>query len=210
MRIWRTGLAAVLLGVISCTGGAWATDPESPDWPCVQRKVPVISAGMVWAGPPIAEEDRSWQDDDARKRLVQQLAARRLPLEDAYSRIDDYAASLGADKTEGLSLVFTGLLQTINAERSEIIDGIERYARKQKALADEIQSKTSDLDTLLEKTEQTDADREKVKQLEEQLSWQSRIFDEREHSLTYVCESPVLLERRLFELARHLMEHLDE
>ena len=32
--------------------------------------------------------------------------------------------------------------------------------------------------------------------------WDTRIFTERQQMLTAVCESPVLLERRLFELAR--------
>ena len=46
--------------------------------------------------------------------------------------------------------------------------------------------------------------------VEEKLLWDTRIFDEREQSLTYVCESPVLLEQRLFALAREIMAQLDE
>lgn len=211
MMIGRLWFGAALLGAIGmAAGSAWAADPGNPDWPCVQRKVPTISAGMVWAGPPIAEQDRSWRDDAARLGLVEELAARRLPLEEAYRRIDEHAASLGVEKTKELSLLFTGLLQTINAERSEIIGGIERYARKQKALASEIRAKTNKLNALLNKAELAEAEREELKQLEEQLNWESRIFDEREQSLTYVCESPVLLEQRLFALARHIMQHLED
>ena len=207
-RIWA---CAVLLGAICIAGAARAADPKNPNWPCVQPKVPVISAGQVWAGPPIDEQDRSWRDDPAVQRLVQELAPRRMSLDDAYQKIDTYAAGLGPEeKAKALSLLFTGLLQTINAERTEIINGIERYDQKQKALAENIRAKTSEMDALLSKTDPTDAEREKQKKLEEDLNWQTRIFDEREHSLRYVCESPVLLEKRIFELSRHLMAQLDQ
>ena len=46
-------------------------------------------------------------------------------------------------------------------------------------------------------------------ELEEQILWDSRIYDERERSLTYICEQPVLLEQRIFALAREIMNHLD-
>ena len=35
------------------------------------------------------------------------------------------------------------------------------------------------------------------------------IFEDRERSLAAVCEQPVLLEQRLFALAREIMTHLD-
>src|SRR3546814_4158633 len=38
--------------------------------------------------------------------------------------------------------------------------------------------------------------------LTEQLNWSIRIFDEREKSMTYLCEQPVLLEQRAFALGR--------
>jgi len=44
--------------------------------------------------------------------------------------------------------------------------------------------------------------------LSEQLNWDTRVYDEREQSLRYVCETPVLLEQRLFALGRHIAEHL--
>jgi hypothetical protein len=34
------------------------------------------------------------------------------------------------------------------------------------------------------------------------------VFDERKQSLTYVCESPVILEKRAFAIARAIMRHL--
>jgi hypothetical protein len=40
--------------------------------------------------------------------------------------------------------------------------------------------------------------------LEDRLAWEARIFKERAQSLTYVCETPVLLEQRAFAIARTL------
>jgi hypothetical protein len=37
---------------------------------------------------------------------------------------------------------------------------------------------------------------------EEQLDWDTRIFQDRQQALSYVCETPVILEQRVFALAR--------
>ena len=37
---------------------------------------------------------------------------------------------------------------------------------------------------------------------EKQLDWDMRIFQDRQQALTYVCETPVILEQRVFALAR--------
>lgn len=56
-----------------------------------------------------------------------------MPVEEAYAEIDGFAATLDGDRNGPLTLLFTGLLQTINAARSEIIAGIERYAPANRA-----------------------------------------------------------------------------
>lgn len=188
---------------------ASAADPQGSEWPCIQRKVPSVSIGMVWAGPEVAADDLSWKDDPEISDLVFRLAARRVALEDAYAEIDSFAEGLGSEKNRPLTLLFVGLLQTINRERQEIMAGIERYARKQDVLSQEIKANLAELSEL--RAERT-ADRtppKRLQALEEQLTWETRIFDERRQSLTYVCESPVLLEQRLFALSRHIMSHLD-
>jgi hypothetical protein len=186
-----------------------AEDPEAPDWPCVQRKVPSISAGMVWAGPEIAENDRRWQEHADIAELVRRISSRRTPLDEAYAAIDTFAATLGMDRKEKLTLLAAGLLQTINAERSEIIQGIERYARRQRELADKIKAQRADLDALHAKLEPSDEESARIKDLEKAFQWDTRVFDERRESLSYVCESPVLLEQRIFSLARHVMALLE-
>ena len=78
------------------------------------------------------------------------------------------------------------------------MSGIERYGRAQKAMAEQIradQSRLSDLNSSAGDPQQASA-------LTTQLQTQVRIFNERSHSLTYVCEVPTLIEQRLFSLAR--------
>jgi len=186
-----------------------AGDPENPDWPCIQRKVPEISAGMVWAGPEIPADEKAWTDSPQLHALAVKLAARRLPIEEAEEEIDSFAAALGPEKDKELTLLFAAVLQIVNAERSEIVAGIERYARRQGTLSERIGEGIAELNTLRRKPNRSAEDDAKLKALEEQLLWDTRIFDERRQSLTYVCESPVLLEQRLFALSRHIMSHLD-
>lgn len=188
---------------------AEAADPNNPDWPCIQRKVPEISAGMVWAGPPVEEATAAWRQSQEIADLAQRLSQRRISLEDAHAEIDRFAESQGERKTETLTLLFAGLLQIINRERSEIISGIEKYAARQRALADRIKADSARLTLLLSQEEISGEDEKTVEKLEEKLAWDSRVFDEREQSLTYVCESPVLLEQRIFALARQIMTHLE-
>ncbi len=185
-----------------------AGDPANPDWPCIQRKVPVISAGMVWAGPEVRENGKAWKLSARIAAIARTISARRLPVEEAKAEIDRFAASLGEDNDAQLTLLFSGVLQTVNTERTEIVAGIERYARRQAALADKIKAATAELNALRAKQDRSEAEQAGIEEVEERLLWDTRIFDERQQSLSYVCESPVLLEQRLFALSRHIMTHL--
>ena len=106
-------------------------------------------------------------------------------------------------------MLFSGLLQTVNQERSEIMAGIERYAKRQHALAARINDDRHALSAVLKNDELSDAQRTRRDELEQKLSWDTRVFDERQQSLTYVCEVPVLLEQRLFSLGRRIQQHLN-
>lgn len=206
---------AVLLSAMMAVAGsighstASATDPDNPYWPCVQRKVPHISAGMMWGGPLVDESDRSWRKDNEVRSLVESLSARRLPVEEAQERIDSYAAGLADGKQTKLTVLFTGLLSHTNAERSNIIAGIEKFARRQIALSNQIKETAAESNKLASKNDASPAELDRARELDEQLLWDTRVFDEREQSLTYVCEVPVLLEQRLFALARQLATHLE-
>ena len=208
--ILRQMLTAAMLSAMTVSSTpAIATDPNNPYWPCIQRKVPHISAGMMWGGPLVDENDRSWRRDGELTNLVDTLSSRRLPIEEAQQRIDDYAEGLRDGKQEKLTQLFTGLLHRTNSERSEIMAGIEKFARRQIALSEKIKVMASESNALLGKADASQADLNRAQELDQQLLWDTRVFDEREQSLTYVCEVPVLLEQRLFALARQLATHLE-
>jgi hypothetical protein len=45
---------------------------------------------------------------------------------------------------------------------------------------------------------------------EERYNWDVRVFSERQQSVPLACEIPVLIEQRLFELAREIRSHMND
>ena len=197
MSMGRAAVALCLMLLLPCAARAAATD-----WPCVQPRVAELTPAQMWAGPPL-ETAGDWRDDAAVAALVPKLVARRTSLEDAAAAIERFAESAGPDKDRRLTRLFAGIFERLNAERSRVVAGIERYARKQKALADRIRDGEAAL-----RARPAAADRA-VQDLETQLRWDTRIYDERRQALEYVCESPVILEQRAFALAREIQNHLE-
>jgi hypothetical protein len=190
------------LGLSSAARGAGAQN----DWPCIQREVPQISAGMVWSGGPLDAEDKSWSSEPRVAPKVLDVTSRRKTPEEAIAAIDEFAASLKEDRASLLTALFAGTFQRINAERSQIMAGIRRYARKQGALAELIKQRSAQRAELNQKPSRTDEEQRKLAELNEQIEWDTRIYEEREQSLRYVCEAPVLMEQRLFQIGRHISQ----
>src|SRR5690348_15640427 len=134
---YRIAIAA-FLAIVATTGFGHAADPRYPDWPCAQAKVPEISLAAVWAGPPLGDASAKWKEDPKVSALVPRLAARRTPLEEAEKAIADFLAGAGAEKAEKGKLLFAGLFDTLNAQRSSVMNGLERVTRKQREAAEKI------------------------------------------------------------------------
>jgi hypothetical protein len=165
------------------------------DWPCIQRKVPELSLAAIWNGPELGDAASSWSGDQAIKALIPRLAQRRTPLEEAGGLIADFAAKASKKQTLGL---FAGLFETLNGERKRVLEGIERYGKKQKELAERIRKAQDEL------PKWQDDSSGKYEELQDQIAWDTRIFEERRQSLTFVCEVPILIERRAFDLAHRI------
>jgi hypothetical protein len=202
-------IAALLLATTLVAGSIApvAAAGEDPDWPCIQRKVSEISAAQVWSGPPLDATADAWRDDSALAELAAAIASRRTEMADAKGKIAEFAAATGADGNRRLTLLFAGVLATINAERSSIMAGIGRYAHRQHDLAEKIAGEAAELDRLPAEdgTEDEIARRE---ELSDAQTWDTRIFRERERSLRYVCELPTLLEQRAFALGKEILTQL--
>ena len=199
-------LLVVMAIALASPGRALAADPRYPDWPCNQIKVPEMSVAAVWAGPPIDDVESIWEQDPPVRNLVAQLAARRTPLEDAEKIISDTITGDPAERQRKAKLIFAGLFKALNHERSEVMSGIERFSRKQREFADQVRS------TILQLRELQNTpghDQTKVDELISRVEWDTRIFDERSKTIGYVCEVPVLIEQRLFALARAIQKSLE-
>jgi hypothetical protein len=201
---YRTAIAAWLAVTATATLGH-AADPRYPDWPCTQAKVPEISLAAVWAGPPIDGVSGKWKDDAKVSALVAKLAARRTPLEEAQKAITEYLSS-AADKTGSGKLLFAGLFESLNAQRTQVMNGLERVTRKQREAADKIRTDTLALQALQSETPPNQA---KIDELGNQLVWQTRIFEDRRNVIKFVCEVPTAIDQRLFALGRTIQQEME-
>src|SRR5262249_45414746 len=147
-----------------------------------------------------------WEEDAAIKDLVTRLAARRTPLDDAQKAISDVITGTESERQKKGKLIFAGLFKTLNDERSEVMRGIERYFRKQKEFSDQIRSTIRQLRELQDRP---DADQGRVEELTNRAEWDTRIFEERRKTINFVCEVPVVIEQRLFALARAIQQSLE-
>ena len=200
---WRI-ITGALLALAASTQGGFAADPRYPDWPCAQGKVPEISLVAVWAGPSLDDVQDRWKDDAQISALVAKLAARRTPLEEAEKDVEAFLADSPAKVTSG-KLLFAGLFDTLNAQRSSVMMGLERVTRKQREAADKIRSETIDLHGL---QSTSPPDQSKIDELSNQLLWETRIFEDRRRVVKYVCEVPTEIDRRLFALGRTIQQQL--
>jgi len=194
-------LVAALLAAVAAAPAAAANraDPNDPDWPCVQIKVPELDLGQVWNGPPLDPATSGWDQDPKVHDLVGYLAQRRVGFDEADGKIADFAAAAGDARADELGKLFSGLFVKLNAERKDVMAGLDRFARKQKDFA----ARLKDMDGELNKMQadpKTPFDQLQAKN--DDVQWQLRVFDERQKALTFVCEVPTIIEQRLFHLGK--------
>ena len=195
-----------LLAIAASRAPALAADPRYPDWPCAQAKVPEISLAAVWAGPPLDDAQSKWKDNAKVSALVSKLAARRIPIEEAQKDITDFLTGSTTEKTTIGKLLFAGLFDTLNAQRSQVMNGLERVMRKQREAADKVRSDTAALQAL---QDAKPPDQAKVDELGNQLTWETRIFEDRRRVVKFVCEVPTAIDQRLFALGRAIQQEME-
>jgi hypothetical protein len=196
-------------GSASTGSATTAGAPAGSDWPCEQVQRPEISIGSVWHGPdPEAAAAASWRDNQAVASLVEQIAPRRMPQDQAIEAVHRFAAGYKDDRAGVLTALFAGLFETMSDERSQIIRGIKHFNSRQDSLSQRIQEGWKQLDAL----DPGSADPKVVEQrmaLQQTIDWDSRVFDDREHLLPVICQQPSVIEQRLFALSRAIQEDLN-
>lgn len=196
--IVRAGIKLVFAFAMVCSN-AVAADFSDPTWPCIQRKVERLSAGLMW---PAAIEPIELDPEkaSAAAELAGRLALRRIELEDFHDPVGEFISNYDADMTVA-GHVFQQVFDALSNRRDRIIDGIEEFSLSQIALAEKIEMARVEMNGLLEVA---DPDFDRVDALEEQIDWDQVIYTDRQKSITYLCETPVLLEKRLYAIAQLL------
>jgi hypothetical protein len=198
-------------GMIACVAPtAHAADAANPDWPCIQRKVATLTSVQMWDGPDV-DDLTQWSDNEEMRKFVAVLVSRRVSLEQAAASIAQFAAAQPQDKRdETLKNLFAGLLSTVNTDRAAVMNGLERFQRRQKARAAEIERQDAELRQLKERAAADEKASAELAAAEDRHNWDIRVFTERQQSLPLACEVPVVIEQRLFELGREIRSHMSE
>lgn len=198
------GLVAALLLLIAAS--ARAQPLPQPDWPCKQVRVPQIALGGVWTGPSIDEERKTWRDDAAIADLVARITPRRTSLEEAEARIAEFDKSAGDQRKARLTKLFAGVFERMNGERSDVVNGIDRFGRRLKELAEQTRQESQALRDLQDKRP---PDPDAIRKASEALQWRLRFFEEQRQMAAFVCESPALIEQRFGALARAIIAAME-
>jgi hypothetical protein len=181
---------ALLLLAALLPAAAAAQPRADPDWPCVQRLVPHLAAGVLWPG--VAEGE--WRGLPAVAALVARIAPRAVEEAAGVAAIRNFAAPLDAEaRRRLLPLAFTGALEETNRQRDAIIEQLRRFARRQRDLAEQVRGLEAELRT---------APDEAREELTQRHFFAAKAYTDAERTLRYACEAPVRLEARLGAYAR--------
>lgn len=191
-----------LIGLLASPAfGAGSTDP---DWPCIQRRQPQLSLAQVWSGPVPDAASMALAQSAEVQDVARIIALRRTDMPQAEAMIADFAA--GHDAAAQVAL-FQAVFDHIQTQRNRVMAGITRYAHQQEALDARIGELRKEFDTL---TAADPQDFDAIDKVEQDIDWSTRIFQDRQQSLTYVCETPVILEQRAFAIGKAIAGHLPQ
>jgi hypothetical protein len=195
----------IVLGIAIVAGSARQASSQTgmkvdPDWPCPQIKVSDYSLASVWDGPPLDLNSQSWRDDPNIAGLVAKMSQRRVPIADVQAAIADFKAKAGADAEAKLLRAFAAAFDDLSQQRSQTLAGLDRFGRKQRAMADRIRAEAAAVQTTPDENQGAQAS--PVADSRERLQWDLRVYDDRRKMAHYVCETPTLIEQRIGEIAR--------
>ncbi len=191
---------------------AAAAMAANAEWPCVQHKQSVLTAVQMWDGPEIASEGKS-SDDESIRKLVPIIVSRRIAVDEVEKDIKAFAGELPADKRDAkLAELFSAVLAQINTTRSSVIDGIEKFQRRQILRSKKLETDGAKLADLIKASETNPKDHEAARLAQEAQSrydWDARVFQERQQNIPVACEIPVLIEQRAFAIAQTIRGVMD-
>jgi hypothetical protein len=204
----RAFLAIVSMIVATPQASAQGGRPNAdPDWPCQQIKTPTFSLAAIWAGPDIDLGSQAWRNEPEVADLAAKMTQRRVPIEEVEKAISDFRARYGADANARLLQAFGAAFEDLTQQRSQILDGLDRFGRKQRELANRIRAENAAVQTAADaRKDESAAPSDDAQQ--QKLQWDLRVYDDRRKTIGYVCESPTLIEQRLGAIARAVQQAL--
>lgn len=186
---------------------SFADEPAKTEWPCVYRKVPTLSAATIWDGPEI-KDTTSWHSDEKIRTLSQYLISRRVKEDEAEAAIKKYAESISPDQRDAkLTELFSAVLSRTNDDRKVVMSGIERFHKRQKERAAEIEKEGLQIppENDIGLTDESAGPAGEISQLsskEEKYKWEIRTFQEKQANIPIACEIPQLIDQRAGDIAR--------
>jgi hypothetical protein len=197
------GSVALIVGFIAAPARSAPLRNGDPDWPCQQRLVPKLAAAAYWNGPPV-DSLGDWRADPEVADLVRRLSPRRISTEQGLSEIGAFTRTLSHDRSRRLALVFRGLLEETDRERSALIEQLKEIGRRQRELADLVARLAAELDAIPPGAT-SEAEARRV-DLQQRHDFTARNFEEVQRTIRYACEAPVALDARLGAWARALQQ----
>jgi hypothetical protein len=207
LRSTAVSTLLVLVMTLAVGSSARAAAAMDPDWPCVQRLVPDLTAAGVWSGPQPPPGD-AWQQVPEIAALVVRITPNGVGEAAGRRMIGEFAAPLDGDsRRQLLPLALSGTLAETNQARRQLIERIRAFARRQRGLAETVQRLTEQLDASGPDATNREAANEanaRHAELQQRIFFATKTFQDAERTLRYMCEAPVRLEARFGAYARAL------
>jgi hypothetical protein len=202
-------LVAVMLFLAAetCPAAAAPRPGQDADWPCQQRLMPALGGGALWSSPPL-DSVGDWRAEPEVAALVTGITPRSVTPDSGVAAIASFADQLSptADRKRLMTLVFAGLLDETNRERSEIIARLKELGRRQHELAD-IAARAGEALRAIP-ADATGDEAARRSDLEQRFTFVTQAFENTQRTMRYACEAPVRLEARLGRYAQAVKDHL--
>ncbi len=163
---------------------------SSPDWPCVQRKVPIISPAQVWDGPPI---DGIKEFDPSIRDLTEVLESRRVshPRMPRRRSRSSPPSSRRPSATRSSPSCSPACWTKINTDRQFVMAKVEDFQKRQKGRAAELEREGQKLaEKGIAATDELLPTETKLTPEQQEYNWNARIFQERQQNLTHGVRDP--------------------
>lgn len=202
---FRVAVATALAAAI-CPAMARGASNTDPGWPCHQVKVTAFPLGSVWAGPDLDLTSQTWRDQPEVADLAANMSQRRVPIAEVEKAIAAFKAKEGPEAKDKLLSAFAAAFQDLAQQRSKVIEGLERFGRRQREMADRIREENESLQRAIDANHGEPGAQDA--ELQKRLDWDLRVFNDRRQSISYVCEVPAEIEHRIGAIAHAVQASL--